>query len=52
MDDEVARSPQQGEATMQHVETMFPLWFRQKELLKLLIDERRTRHREMANQSD
>jgi hypothetical protein len=48
--DEIARIPQQGEATMQHVETMFPLWFQQKEeLLKLLIEERRTRHREMAN---
>jgi hypothetical protein len=48
---EIARIPQQGEATIQHVETMFPLWFRQKELLKLLIEERRTRHREMANQN-
>ena len=52
MDDEVARIPQQGEArTIQHVETIFPLWFCQKELVKLLIDERRTKHREMANQS-
>ena len=48
--DEIARIPQQGEATTQHVETMFPLWFQQKELLKLLIEERRTRHREMANE--
>ena len=50
-ENEVARIPQQGEATIQHVETMFPLWFRQKELLKLLNDERRTRHREMANET-
>jgi hypothetical protein len=31
------------------VETMFPLWFQQKELLKTLNDEQRARHREMAN---
>ena len=49
--DEVARIPQQGEATIQHVETMFPLWFRQKELLKALTEDRRARHREMANQN-
>ena len=50
-EDEVARIPQQGEATIQHVETMFPLWFWQKKRLKLLIDERRTKHRDMANKS-
>jgi hypothetical protein len=48
-DEEVARIPQQGEAALQHVETMLPLWVQQKELLKLLNDERRARHREMAN---
>jgi hypothetical protein len=48
-DQEVARIPQQGEAAIQHVETMFPLWFQQKELLKTLNEERRARHREMAN---
>jgi hypothetical protein len=48
---EIAHVPQQGEATSQHVETMFPLWFRQKELLQLLNEERRTHHREMANQN-
>jgi hypothetical protein len=48
-DEEVARIPQQGEAALQHVETMLPLWVRQKELLKLLNEERRSRHREMAN---
>jgi hypothetical protein len=42
---------EQGEATIQHVETMFPLWFRQKELLKVLNEDRRTKHREMANQN-
>jgi hypothetical protein len=50
-DNEIARTPQQGEATMQHVETMFPLWFRQKELLKTLINGRRTELREMADQN-
>jgi hypothetical protein len=49
-DDEVARLPQLGEATTQHIETMFPLWFRQKELLKLLNDEQRTGHGEMADE--
>jgi hypothetical protein len=34
--DKIARIPEQGEATIQHVETMFPLWLRQKELLKVL----------------
>ena len=50
-DQEIARIPQQGESTIQHVETMFPLWFRQKELLKLLNEERRTRHRDLANEN-
>jgi hypothetical protein len=49
--DEVARIPQQGEATIQHVTTMFTLWFQQKELLKVLNDEQRNLHREMANQN-
>jgi hypothetical protein len=48
-DNKVTRIPQQGEAAIQHVETMPPLWFQQKELLKTLNDERRARHREMAN---
>jgi hypothetical protein len=50
--DEIARILEQGEATIQHVETMFPLWFRQKEILKVLNKERRTRHREMVNQNN
>jgi hypothetical protein len=48
---EVARIPQQGEAMIQHVETMFPLWFQQMELLKVLNDELRNRNRETANQN-
>jgi hypothetical protein len=46
---EVARIPQQGEAALQHIKTMFPLWFQQKELLKALKDKRRERHRELSN---
>ena len=38
-----------GEASIQHLETMFPLWYQQKELLKLLNEERREKHREMKN---
>ena len=38
-----------GEHTLQHIETMFPLWFKQKELLKLLTEERRQRHTDWVN---
>ena len=51
IDNEVARIPEQGEATIQHVETMFPLWYRQKELLKELTKDRREHHRELANRN-
>ena len=50
-DNEIARIPEQGEAAIQHVETMFPLWFRQKELLKELTKDRREHHRELANRN-
>jgi hypothetical protein len=30
---------------------MFPMWYQQKELLKLLNDERRARHRDMKNKA-
>jgi hypothetical protein len=50
-DDNVIRIPTgEGEPALQHVETMFPLWFQQKELLKILNNERRERHRNMKNQ--
>jgi hypothetical protein len=49
--EEVARIPEQGEATIQHVETMIPLWFRQKELLKELTKDRREHHRDLANKN-
>jgi hypothetical protein len=38
-----------GERALQRVETMFPLWFPQKELLQILVQERRLRHTEWAN---
>jgi hypothetical protein len=49
IDQETARIPQEGEAALGHIETMFPLWFQQKELLRAINDERRLRHRELAN---
>jgi hypothetical protein len=49
MENEIARIPQEGESALQHIETMFPLWWRQKELLRLINDESRARHRERAN---
>jgi hypothetical protein len=41
----------EGEAAIQHVETMFPLWFQQKGLLKLLQATRRERHLQMKNEN-
>jgi hypothetical protein len=38
-----------GEHALQHVETVFPLWFKQKELLHLLVTERREHHTTYAN---
>ena len=38
-----------GEASLQHIETMFPLWFQQKELLRLLTEDRWARHTALAN---
>jgi hypothetical protein len=42
--------PMEGEAAIRHTETMFPLWYQQKELLKLLNDLRRERHRDLKHQ--
>ena len=33
---EATRIPKQGEETLEYLEMMFPLWFRQKELLRIL----------------
>jgi (p)ppGpp synthase/HD superfamily hydrolase len=41
--------PSEGEEASEHLETMFPLWYRQKTLLKTLNEERRRRHRELMN---
>ena len=49
LDGETSRIPQEGEDALAHIETMFPLWFQQKKLLQVINDERRARHREMAN---
>lgn len=43
--------PIEGQAALEHVETMFPLWTRQKELLAILNEERRERHRVLKNQA-
>ena len=40
-----------GERSLQHLETMFPLWYRQKELLKILVIEQRERHIAWDNKS-
>jgi hypothetical protein len=51
-DNNVIRIPTgEGESALAHVETMFPLWFQQKELLKILNNERRERHRKLKNQT-
>ena len=44
------QSPGQN-TPMEHIETMFPLFWRQKELLKILNDKRREHHRMLKNQS-
>ena len=38
-----------GERSLQHLETMFPLWYKQKELLSLLVEENRDKHRAWKN---
>jgi hypothetical protein len=50
MDGKEAMIPTEGEEALEHLETMFPLWYRQKTLLKTLNEERRQRHRELMNQ--
>ena len=40
-----------GERTIQHVETMFPLWFKQKELLRKLVEECHEQHTKWANRN-
>ncbi|CAJ1928911.1 unnamed protein product [Cylindrotheca closterium] len=40
-----------GQNTLEHIETMFSLFWRQKELLKLLNEEQREHHRMLKNQT-
>jgi hypothetical protein len=42
--------PMEGEAAIQHVETISPIWARQSMLLQILQEQRRERHRELRNQ--
>jgi RNase H-like domain found in reverse transcriptase/Integrase zinc binding domain/Reverse transcriptase (RNA-dependent DNA polymerase) len=42
--------PTEGEAAIEHIESIFPLWFKQQMLLTILQERRRERHREMRNQ--
>jgi hypothetical protein len=46
---EVARILQEGEAAISHIKTTFLLWFRQKELLRVLNNRRRQQHYERAD---
>jgi len=41
---------QRGEKSVRHIETMFPLWYKQKEVLRILVQERRDHHRKLSNQ--
>lgn len=47
----VRTPPGQGESTLRHLETNFPLWAKQTTLLQILNEERRERHRELKNKS-
>jgi hypothetical protein len=38
-----------GELTVRHIDSAFPLLFRQRELLKLLVEDRRAHHRSLRN---
>ena len=39
----------QGQQTIEHVDSAFPLWRRQQEILKTLVDDRREHHRQLKN---
>ena len=40
----------QGQQTIEHVDSAFPLWRKQQEVLKLLVQERREHHRQLKNE--
>ena len=49
-DDIVPRDHEaQGQQTLEHVHSAFPLWKQQQEVLKTLIEDRREHHRELKN---
>ena len=41
----------EGQAAIEHVEFQIPLWNKQCEILQILNDERRERHRDMKNKN-
>ena len=40
----------QGEQTLNHIDNAFPLWHKQREMLRILNEERREYHRQLKNQ--
>ncbi|KAI2508403.1 hypothetical protein MHU86_6077 [Fragilaria crotonensis] len=40
----------QGQQTIEHVDSAFPLWRQQQEVLKVLINDRRDHHRNLKNE--
>ena len=38
-----------GQQTLEHIDAAFPLWRRQQEILKILIEDRREHHRDLKN---
>ena len=40
----------QGQQTIEHVDSAFPLWRKQQEILKTLIEDRREHHRKLKNE--
>ena len=40
----------QGQQTLEHISSTFPLWRKQQEVLKILIEERREHHRKLKNE--
>ena len=40
----------QGQQTLEHIDSAFPLWRQQQEVLKILIEERREHHRNLKNE--
>ena len=46
----VARNHEaQGQQTLEHIDSAFPLWRQQQAILKLLVEDRREHHRQLKN---